>query len=315
MNDALKVRPMVPGADDEAYLEIRNRIATEVPDALPISREQLEASRKTPGYDPHGHFVAEWKESIVGTGFGHVSLDDPDRKGFFQANVLPEFRRRHIGTALADAVIRDLRERGIAKVTSQTREGNVMGNAFLQSLGFKVCWVESRMRRSLDQLPAGAGEDAPVEIRLLGISDDDVQLIVSLMNEIFKGTRDFQPMKFEQQRYWVDRLQAEGRTMWWFVARLGSDPIGLICAMFDPGTFAQLKKKRATLMSLGVLEAHRGQGIGKALLTRSMQALKDKGIEEADLVVDDENPVPAIQIYLRLGFQVIRKILTYERAV
>jgi ribosomal protein S18 acetylase RimI-like enzyme len=92
-------------------------------------------------------------------------------------------------------------------------------------------------------------------------------------------------------------------------------PVGLVSASFDPRENAHLKKNRGFLLGLGVLKAYRGQGIAKALLIRGMQALKESGMEETDLTVDDENPVKAIRIYLGLGFQVVRKILSYERAV
>jgi len=48
MNGVLRIRPLVPGADDAEYLNIINRIADEFPDRTPIALDELEADRTMP---------------------------------------------------------------------------------------------------------------------------------------------------------------------------------------------------------------------------------------------------------------------------
>jgi ribosomal protein S18 acetylase RimI-like enzyme len=44
-----------------------------------------------------------------------------------------------------------------------------------------------------------------------------------------------------------------------------------------------------------------------------MRRLKELGMEEAELFVDDSNVTRALRLYEKLGFQLVRKVLHFER--
>jgi ribosomal protein S18 acetylase RimI-like enzyme len=44
----------------------------------------------------------------------------------------------------------------------------------------------------------------------------------------------------------------------------------------------------------------------------AMQRLKDQGMEDAVLYVDDMNPTGAFRLYEKLGFKVARKSIIYQ---
>ncbi len=65
------------------------------------------------------------------------------------------------------------------------------------------------------------------------------------------------------------------------------------------------------IQNLGVTPAHRGRGLGSALLLRALHGLRFYGIGRAYLEVTAENDA-AIRLYRRLGF---RKMKTLYKAV
>jgi ribosomal protein S18 acetylase RimI-like enzyme len=54
------------------------------------------------------------------------------------------------------------------------------------------------------------------------------------------------------------------------------------------------------------------KGLGKCLLFEGLRRLKAEGMNEADVCTNHNNP-PAIGLYESVGFQKVRKLLTYEK--
>jgi ribosomal protein S18 acetylase RimI-like enzyme len=61
------------------------------------------------------------------------------------------------------------------------------------------------------------------------------------------------------------------------------------------------------IAELGVLEAHRHQGIGAVLLRQAFAALAARGQPRALLNVDAENATGAVRVYERAGMHVRRR--------
>lgn len=74
-------------------------------------------------------------------------------------------------------------------------------------------------------------------------------------------------------------------------------------------------RKVGEVSSIGVLRPYRRLGIGTALLLEGLEWLRERGMEEAMLEVDDDNPTGAIWLYEKVGFRVACKEFVYERPV
>jgi ribosomal protein S18 acetylase RimI-like enzyme len=294
-------------------MNIVNRIARELPDETPITQDELETRRTMPHYDPHGQFIAELDGRAVGIGWGRMHPRDTNRVGWVSASVLPEFRRRHIGTALAETALQGLRARGAKKLISGAWESDPAGIAFLRSLGFQECRSESCMRRTLEQLSSGIGENTAVKIWETTLDDDDIQLTVDLINEAFKEDWNFVPVTVEGRRIRAAKLAEEGGVLQTWAAMLEGRPVGMVQARISQREIAALNVQRGTLLGLCVLKPFRQQGIATALMIQGLQFLKARGMAEAELDVDNFNPARALDIYRKLGFGVVRRFLNYEK--
>lgn len=67
------------------------------------------------------------------------------------------------------------------------------------------------------------------------------------------------------------------------------------------------------IVSLGVLEAHRGRGIAKALLRRAFTDIAQAGFANATLSVDTENATGAVGLYRGVGMEPVREAHVFER--
>jgi len=84
----------------------------------------------------------------------------------------------------------------------------------------------------------------------------------------------------------------------WYVARLDSDPAGVI--LLAP----QAHMAAVELVYMGVLPAYRGRGLGEVLLNRAHRTCTEHGFEKIILAVDRKN-VYARSLYERWGFKTV----------
>lgn len=64
----------------------------------------------------------------------------------------------------------------------------------------------------------------------------------------------------------------------------------------------QLGWRRGAIQNVGVVPQHRGLGLGRALLAKSLCGFRDLGIRRVTLEVTAEN-LPAVELYRQLGFR------------
>lgn len=87
------------------------------------------------------------------------------------------------------------------------------------------------------------------------------------------------------------------------VATLGDNPIGA-CWVRTTNEYGHIDD-RTPSFSISLYEPYRGNGIGAALMTAMLEELTRRGFQRASLSVQKENP--AVRLYQRLGFKVIRE--------
>lgn len=98
------------------------------------------------------------------------------------------------------------------------------------------------------------------------------------------------------------------------VAEMNNSIVGYIMARVDRG-FDYYSSHRAFaekghIISLAVMPHARRRGIGKALLSRAVEAIRRRGVKEVYLEVRISN-IPAINLYHKLGFKIMRRVPRY----
>jgi mycothiol synthase len=311
----LFIRPYVRGQDDELWVGIHNTAWQEDEDFVPDTVEHLERWQDTPWTGVRVRLLAEVDGIPAARIEAETDKTITEPKGFVDGpDVVPEQRRKGIGTALMKQTLESLRAAGMQTVESGGFD-NAARNGFLSSLGFSVVRRFCRMRRTLAQVPASIGEARDATVELLGRTDADLAIVSHLHNEAFREHYNYTPGTLDELRFVTKNVDEDGDIMYLTVARVGGEPAGFLMYGIDPRENEHLNKRRGGLWNIGVVKPYRGRGVAKRLMIDAMDHLRREGMDEVDLNVDETNVTGALHLYERLGFAVTRRRLTYTRAL
>ena len=312
----LEIHPYIKGADDAAWVDIGNRVDAEDPEHVPSTIDEFRVIQDAPFFQVEGRFIAELDGAPVGVVNAHVDPHRAEPVGrMFGPAVLPESRRRGVGTALVDTCFASLRERGMERVRSGVAVADFRsdGIRMLEKRGFERVRVFSDMRVSLDSIATGVGENEAVALETMARTRENAALLVRLSNEAFVehfGHRDTQD---EEEEFWQERAKELGYFDETTLARVDGEPVGFMIHGWNAKENRVLGVDRGWVFSIGVLKRWRGRGIATRLLIHALAELKAGGMTEAGLGVDDTNVTGAFRLYEKVGFRVHRKSFTYER--
>jgi ribosomal protein S18 acetylase RimI-like enzyme len=76
---------------------------------------------------------------------------------------------------------------------------------------------------------------------------------------------------------------------------------------------AAFNRRRGWLRSVFVRRPWRRRGLGLAIVLRSLQVLRERGMTSAGLGVDADNPTGAVRVYERAGFEVELRSTAYRK--
>lgn len=99
----------------------------------------------------------------------------------------------------------------------------------------------------------------------------------------------------------------------WVVAFDGDDIAGLVLNVIDPADIARKGIPRGVLGSVAVRRPWRRRGLARALISRSLRLLHDRGMTSAGLGVDGENPNQAMTLYESCGFRIASSFTTWRK--
>lgn len=68
--------------------------------------------------------------------------------------------------------------------------------------------------------------------------------------------------------------------------------------------------RKAEIISIAVDTRHRGQGVGKAIMEKTLSRLKEAGVRQVQLAVRPSNRI-ATRFYRNIGFAAVRRVARY----
>lgn len=283
----------------------------------PFTPHQIVQALTSPAADLAHNSLAGFSPQGVLRAMGLVRGEPERHRALLLATIHPQWRRRGIGRSLLrwqDARARQLLEesgtgaeglRG-ARIGVFVDEHLTDRRRMCAAAGFApVRWyrVLERQVRGADLPPV-----APVpRVRIVGLGPQWSEATRMAHHEAF--ARDFEPAVLSPRR-WAERM-AGTHFPWSFLALTERDEIaGYVLSSRSPqawtdGTFGSTD-------FLGVRPAHRGRGIGRALLTRAIRAYAADDIQGARLDVDTENSSGALDLYASLGYEAREATVLYS---
>lgn len=320
------VEPDIPG------LRLRTSLAVELADARPLAETMaalVGATNRVEGIDevttadelvnwfahPGPHFDATDDlvlAEVDGTLVGYLYLqwvDTTDGLREFRAGgyVHPEWQRRGIGHAL----MRWAEGHAIERLATQPTDRPVVIGSFaderrlakialLEGLGYRPArWFFEMLRPSLDEIDVPPLPEG-IEIRPLTSAREDVRRVFDADVEAFQdhwGGFAADDAAFEE---WLADPNFDPSL--WVVAWDGDQIAGAVENTIYQSDNAAFGRKRGWLDGVFTRRPWRRRGLGSALVARSLVVLRDRGMTEAMLGVDSDNPSGALGLYKRAGF-------------
>ena len=239
-----------------------------------------------------------------------------------RGQLLPEVRRRGIGTALlrhneAALLARaepagDVRGPGPAWLDSFTMAGMTGAATLYAKEGYRPARYFFKMVRPTLDDPPEVALPASLEIRPV-CTPGDVRRVLRAVDDAFRDHWGYLEATEEDDRHVLeDPRQDVGL---WQVAWDGNEVAGFVLPLVDQADNAAFGRRCAWLDAIGVRVPWRRQGVARALIGASLRVLRDRGLDSAVLDVDSENETGALGLYERTGFAVTSRITVWRKEV
>lgn len=244
--------------------------------------------------------------------------------GFQLGNVLPEWRHRGIGSTLLhfnetrlEQISQQLKGSGQLPADAPCVTDNFVSSTeidrinLLEKNGYRPARYSFDMVRSnLDDVP-----DLPlpngVEVREVKL--EHLRTIWEASNEAFRDHWGYIPDPWEDFEQMMSDPDFDPSL--WRVAWEDDQVAGMVLNFINRDENAKYGRKRGYTENICVRRPWRRQGLAKALIARSLIAIKERGMAEAALGVDAENISGALNLYKSMGYQVVKKSTTYRKLI
>ncbi len=222
-------------------------------------------------------------------------------------NVHPDHRGRGLGTWLVDwaeARTRRYLSRPGTSTLLRPSVSSEEGRAFLQRLGYRHARTFWHMSRRLDGSERAGPPPEGVTIR--AYRDGDGPALHRVLEAAFEGHFGSETMVYDAWEEATLRAPSSDLSLV-FLAERGEQLVGALTTAID--------EEEPWVAELGVLEAHRGTGVGGALLRRAFAELAARGWAIVKLNVDGENRSGATRLYESAGMTRGRSWHFYEKRI
>lgn len=249
-------------------------------------------------------------EIVANFGVWH-ELDDPDR-AYGQFDLRPDVRSEAFADEVVGALIAACGDLTGAEVELRV---NAMANVpicrdGLVRAGFAIERVYHRMMVRMYEPEPVAPVPPGFLIRPLA-GEGEADQWVQTYNRSFAGHHDAHEQSLEDK---LNRMQFDSYRS--DIDLVLIDPDGTmvgVCQCFLESVGGE--KQQAIVNQLGVVPEMRGKGLGRALLTASLDAFHRIGVRDVFLNVDSANETGALALYESAGFEPVYQSMVYMRAV
>ncbi len=230
----------------------------------------------------------------------------------------PVVRRRGVGRAILLANEASLAAETIAPIAGGGRrwfetwadDGAAGARALLAAEGYApVRWFFLMLRPTLDAIPE---VPLPPGIEVRPVRDrPGARPVMAADDEAFRDHWGYTPTLPEDVEGYLDDPRQD--LALWQVAWDGDEVAGSVLPLIDAADNERFGRRRGWIDSVSVRRPWRQRGIARALLVRGLAALRERGITEAVLGVDADNPQGALGLYRSVGFELHRRSAVYRK--
>jgi len=257
--------------------------------------------------------LAEINQEVVGYGMIDSWYEMDERWVYLILGwVIPKWRGHGIGTALIHwgeqvakrfATINHPGERIEFAANSNTTQPE--STNLLLNEGYRVGYTVLEMGLDLTKIPPISPLPAGIEIRPV-LPEHNMSIAFSIGKSY---QNEYENHRFQNSWNLLETLsrlsEPPQNPDLWQIAWAGNDIVGNVIPLYEKG--------RAIMYDISVRPAWRGHGLARALLTRSLWDLRERGIEVVRLNTVKEFPTKAYELYQSVGFEVLKEFPRYRK--
>lgn len=131
------------------------------------------------------------------------------------------------------------------------------------------------------------------------VQDSDEEVWIRIFNAAYKEYDDFRPNTMEDMEKFEKSPNFDPAGM--FIAEWNGEPVGCVNAFVDK----KREEKRGFIRTLAVVPKFRRRGIGKTLVKKAIESLKERGMECVETWTEEDR-VACKSLFESMGFQLIR---------
>lgn len=243
---------------------------------------------------------------------------DEGRLLMHSGQIDPTHRGRGVGRALivgAQAALEIVRNAAAdpagttAGVHSWLFAGNASAIALLEANGYRRLRYIVEMTRRLDEVPTIA---LPEGLTTRPVRPEDWLPIARALNAAMHDHRGWPDWNDDQLMDMLDH-PTRGQHEMWQVAWEGDRVVGGVLGYIDEHENEVLQRQRGYTEGIFTVRDWRGRGVAGAMIARNLRLLRDRGMDEAALSVDTENPSGALGLYQRHGFREQDRLVIFRK--
>ena len=135
------------------------------------------------------------------------------------------------------------------------------------------------------------------------VEGKDEEVWIRIQNEAYREYDDFRPDTMEDMEVWKKSPNFDLTGM--FIAELDGKPVGTVNAYIDK----KREEKKGFLRALGVVPEFRRKGVGRRLVEKAIESMKERGMESVEGWTR-EDKVACKSLLESMGFKLIRVFST-----
>jgi len=214
-------------------------------------------------------------------------------EGMLWGTIHPKYRTKDIFTQFFQCVKEKCKDININKLKVINESAATSFSEFVTSVGGQVKYSTYEMNFNKEYYKEELEEYKDFVLNIASL--EDLEDMIPIGMEAFGTTEE------DEREYNESNLKDPKNNN--FIGKINNIPMGLISARIQEG--------EGTIFDLAVLKSYRRRGIGRLILSKTIDYLLNQGIEKFSLCVETENK-NALSLYEHSGFRIVKAYDCYE---